>query len=78
MKQINYDYPIFVCSVGVAGYTKESGDKMMQKAMDFYSELNINMIYVSNAASAETSIKCIWEGPKHSINTIPSFNEIEF
>ena len=73
MKLVDYNYPIFVYSVGVSGLSKGMSEEKLKAAKAIYENMNVNMWFVSNVASGIDDIKCIWQCP-----TSANIKEYEF
>ena len=76
MKEINYNLPIFLYTMGVLEFSKEKADKRLEDIKKQFSAANVNMWYVQDGDSSRDIITCIWQ--PMSQNVCECNNDFEF
>ena len=66
MKEINYNLPIFLYTMGVLEFSKEKADKRLEDIKTQFNNANINIWYVQDGDSSRDNITCIWQPNKNT------------
>ena len=75
MKQIDYNLPIFLYTFGLAGMSAEKANARMNRIMQSYEPLNMNVIFIEDLNSSSDKMTCLWQNLSPQV-TMPY--EMEF